>query len=158
EVGPSAGVQRYQVTGEQRLVLQGGADHRAIVVLRAELRVDLQGDRVEPAVLGRRELPPLDAAGALDGPGVQQVDADLAERVPQFQLRPGADDRLTRASDNRAGVPQYPDRSAFDDRARLRISVGVPPLHAEAGYHSGLAPGLVKHRMLFQPAEFITVG
>ena len=83
EVRALAGVARDDVVDDRALVLGGGRAQRAELLLGAELGVDVHADAVEVAVDRRRQAAAVEPARLLDRAGVDGVDADPPERLPQ---------------------------------------------------------------------------
>src|SRR5581483_4221580 len=114
---------------------------------------EVERDAVEPAVDAGGVLAALDAAGAVEGPGVQQVDVDLPQRAPQPAVAPGGEDRLAGAGDDRAGVIQQPHGGPPDRVEWARPSVRVLPLRAFAGDAEAGLPRLREHGVALQPDD-----
>ena len=85
-------------------------------------------------------------------------EADVLKRLPQLWISPGAQHRFSGASNDRARVVEQPHRCQFDRLPRLRVSIGMPPLHPTARNLFSLLAGLKQHGTLFQPANIFSVG
>ena len=83
EVSALARVTGHDVVDDQTVVLLGRAAEVAKLVLGAEVRVDLHADAVEVTVDGRGLTPTVQAAGLLDGSGMDGIDPDAREGLPQ---------------------------------------------------------------------------
>src|SRR5262249_60499948 len=94
KVGPLAAVARNDVADDHGAVLPRVADHRLVLLLRAEAGVDLGADAIEVAVDGGGGLAPAESPRALHGAGVQPLDADLAEDLPELRVAQAPQHRL----------------------------------------------------------------
>ena len=151
EVGALARVARDDVVDHRALVLGGGRAQAAELVLGAELGVDRHADAVEVAVDGRRQAAPVEPAGLLDRPGVDAVDADRPEGLPQRGVGERGQERLAPARDERQRVGREPHARALQRRARVGVRVRVLPHAALARELRGEPVGVGEHRLLDQP-------
>src|SRR5882762_8950895 len=78
--------------------------------------------------------------------------------VPEFRVRPGADDRLPGFGDHAAGVVEQPHRGRLDRVLRCRVFVGVAPLLAVTGERLGLFARLEQHRARFEELDFAVLS
>ncbi len=83
EVGALASVRGDQVVDGHGVVRGGHAAHLDQLLFAAVQRVDVETDAVEVAVHAGCEFTPANAAGQLDRAGVQALDADLRQALPQ---------------------------------------------------------------------------
>ena len=151
EVGALAGVARDDVVDHRALVLGGGRAQAPELVLGAELGVDRHRDAVEVAVDGRRQATPVQASRLLDRPGVDAVDPDRPEGLPQRGVGERGQERLAAPRDERERIRRQPHRSPLQRRTRVRMRVRVLPHAALAGELRREPVGVGEHRLLDQP-------
>ncbi len=153
EVGALAGVAGHDVVDDGAAVPGGGRAHPAELVLGAERRVDLVGDPVEVTVHAGRRLPAGDPAGPLHRSGVDGLDADLLERLPQALVAERAEERRAGRRDQRDRVRGEPDRRRLHGLARARVGERVLPHRALAGELAGQLVGVAEHGLVDQPGH-----
>ncbi len=83
EVGALACVRGDQVVDGHGVVRGGHAAHLDQLLFAAVQRVDVETDAVEVAVHAGGEITATNAAGQLDRTGVQPLDADIRQALPQ---------------------------------------------------------------------------
>jgi hypothetical protein len=83
EVRPFAGVSRDHIADDDGSMCSRSLDEALVLLLGAEIRIDIKADTVEVAVDGRCVGQTVDPAGALHGTGVNALDPDRLECAPQ---------------------------------------------------------------------------
>lgn len=84
-------------------------------------------------------------------PGVDALDADRLERLPQLLVAEGGQERLARGCDQRDRVGGEPHRRRLDRVSRTGAGVGVLPHRALPGELAGQLVGVAEHRLGQQP-------
>jgi hypothetical protein len=126
-------VARDDVVDDRAVVLGRRRAEGAELLLGPEGRIDLHADAVEVAVDGRCLAPAVEAARLLDRAGVDGVDPDLRERLPERRLGEPGQERLPRAGDERQRIGGEPHRRPGERGARVRVGERVLEHAALAG-------------------------
>ncbi|MCY1441714.1 hypothetical protein D9M71_580430 [compost metagenome] len=131
----------------------GHAAHLDQLLLATVQRVDVEADAVEVAVHARGELTATDTAGQLDRAGVQALDTDLRQALPQRLVGQGAEHRTAFGGNDGVGVDRQPYRGDFGGAAGLGFGVGLLPQARLARVQAGAVLGGLEHGAVFKPFD-----
>ncbi|RMU65602.1 hypothetical protein ALP25_05510 [Pseudomonas syringae pv. syringae] len=157
EVSALAGVRRDDVVDDHRVVRCGNARQAQQLRLGTQVRVDAETDAVEVAIDTWRALAALQAAGKLQRPVVNALDADFRQCMPEGLITQRFEHRAAFAGDDGGRVGGKPDRGDSGGVSGTCKGERTLPEPALPRIGLGALSCGVQHRLLDQPFHVLLV-